>query len=103
MKAVWVAVRVLISAAIIGFLVWRFGPREYLLELRNMDVGLLLLQLAFFPIEVACRVLRFHFILARPGRRVRLRDTTAVTLVGIALNSFIPSGLGEVARAYLSR
>src|SRR5262245_4744135 len=66
----------------------------------SIDGSYVALGVAVMPLAVFMRVVRWHLLLDKMGMKVPLREVTALVWIGQALNAFMPSGTGEIAKGY---
>jgi uncharacterized membrane protein YbhN (UPF0104 family) len=101
MKKRWLnALRVLISAGALGFLLWQIGLGETIAVLRLADLRLLLVAFVLFLISLVIRAGRWAVLLWALKLRVSFKRLVYLYFVGTFFNSFLPSGFGgDVARA----
>ncbi len=60
----------------------------------------LLLAMLSYCLTIAIRSYRLQLILNGRTQRISMKDASAITLIGFALNLFIPATLGDIARSY---
>jgi uncharacterized membrane protein YbhN (UPF0104 family) len=101
MKKQWSNVlRVLISVAALGFLLWQIGLGETMAVLRSADLSLLLAAFLLFLVSLVVRAGRWAVLLRALELRVSFRRLVYLYFIGTFYNSFLPSGFGgDVARA----
>ncbi len=97
----WRGALIAVAAAITGLFLW-LAVRTIDFELtwravRESDVVWTLPSLGLLAVSVALRAVRWWALFA-PGRRPRLRATSAALLVGLFFNSILPFRAGEAAR-----
>ncbi|MCP4396920.1 MAG: flippase-like domain-containing protein [bacterium] len=68
--------------------------------LSQISPGLLLLATLSYFVTIAIRAYRFQIILNTRERHISIKDAYVITLIGFALNLFIPATLGDIARSY---
>ena len=68
--------------------------------LPQIQPGMLLLATFSYFITIAVRSYRLQLILNVRTRRINFKDAYVITLIGFALNLFIPATLGDIARSY---
>lgn len=51
-------------------------------------------------VSIAIRAYRWGLILNKDGKRLSLKDAYVVSLIGIALNMFVPATIGDIAKSY---
>ncbi|MCA1553632.1 MAG: flippase-like domain-containing protein, partial [Chloroflexi bacterium] len=86
--------KLLISIALLVFVLSRVGLQETLDKLRNADFGLLLLALALFVLGVPLRAFRWRALLADRQLPVPVGVLTQLYFIGQFFNTFLPSGFG---------
>lgn len=69
----------------------------------NANFGFLALAFVAYYATFPIRSLRWRFVLARTGVRVRWRDATEILFLSWFVNCLVPAKLGDLYRAYLLR
>jgi uncharacterized protein (TIRG00374 family) len=67
---------------------------------RNVRSGTVLIAILLYFINIAIRAYRWQIIVNKNGKWLSLKDAYIMTLIGIALNIFIPASLGDIAKSY---
>lgn len=92
-------IKIIVSSLIILFL-FKFVNFQLLIEsIKNMN-GLILYALILIPICILLRAWRWMLILNKDHNLISLKDSYNLTLVGIALNIFLPGTSGDIAKSY---
>jgi uncharacterized membrane protein YbhN (UPF0104 family) len=101
----WLLVRLLVTAAILGYLASRIDITEAARAVVGVRVGHLLLVLALVAADRAVMILRWILLLRASGVAIETPRAASIFLVSSFVGSFLPAGVGgDVARAYgLSR
>ncbi len=94
MKRLFDLAKLLISVALLAFVLSRVGLQQTLAQLRAADVGLLLFALALFILGVYLRAFRWRALLADRNLRVPIATLTQLYFIGQFFNTFLPSGFG---------
>ena len=68
--------------------------------LPQIQPSLLLLATLSYFVTIAIRSYRLQLILNVRARHISFKDAYIITLIGFALNLFIPATLGDIARSY---
>lgn len=89
----------LLSAALLGYLLYRFDFGAALKAVQLADKSWLLLGTLVYVSLFALRGYRWT-VLLEPLKRVPVKETTAVFMVGVMANNVLPARLGDVARAF---
>jgi uncharacterized membrane protein YbhN (UPF0104 family) len=96
--------RILISAAIIAFLVRKFGASDILSRIASADWRWILAGLAAFSFGQVVSSLRFVWALRSLGRRISMGESTRVHYVGLWFNQVLPTSMGgDVVKALMLR
>lgn len=99
-KPIGTILKVLISAALLLWLVGRAGPRNIWGQLAGADLRLVGLALAGFLLGVAIRAYRWRSLLVISRQPVPLPRLTYLYLVGLFFDLFLPTGMGgDVVKA----
>ena len=86
--------KLLISLALLGFVLSRLDRDELLSQFRSADFSLLLLGLLLFVLGVPLRAYRWRALLADRGLHVPIGVLTQLYFIGQFFNTFLPSGFG---------
>ncbi len=99
-KPLGILLKILISAALLLWLVGRAGPRNIWGQLAGADLRLVGLALAGFLLGVAIRAYRWRSLLVISRQPVPLLRLTYLYLVGLFFDLFLPTGMGgDVVKA----
>lgn len=91
--------KIIVSLLILVFLL-KFINFQLLFEsLKNIN-SLFIVALAIIPFSILIRAWRWMVIINKDGRLVSLNDSYRLTLVGVALNIFLPASSGDIAKSY---
>lgn len=98
-------VRLLITAAILGYLATRIDMAQSIRAVLRIDPLHLLLVLALVALDRAVMILRWVLLLRAAGTRIASATAARIFLVSSFVGSFLPAGVGgDAARAWsLSR
>lgn len=79
----------------------KIGIDSVLESIVHSNLTLVLLACALMALSLFVRAASWYWIVraALPGRRVRRRDVTAATMIGVLMSATLPARLGEPARA----
>jgi len=99
-KPLDILIRITVSAVIFALLFRYFDSAMFSRALGAVRILPVLVALAVMPVCILIRAARWKFILADGGVAVRVRDTFSLSLVGVALDAFLPSGAGEFGKTY---
>ena len=92
--------RLLVGAAVVVALVWRFGAGPVLDGLRAVDLGSVLAALVIGLVSTVCGAWRWCLVARGLGMRLSLPAAVADCYQALFLNSVLPAGvLGDVHRA----
>ena len=86
--------KLVISAALLYFVLSRVGLEQTVDKLRSADVTLLLLALAMFIFGVYLRAFRWRALLSDRGLHVPITTLTQLYFIGQFFNTFLPTGFG---------
>ena len=86
--------KLVISAALLYFVLSRVGLEQTVDKLRSADVTLLLLALALFIFGVYLRAFRWRALLSDRGLHVPITTLTQLYFIGQFFNTFLPTGFG---------
>lgn len=89
----------LLSAALIGYLLYRFDFGAALAAVALADKSWLLIASVVYVSLFALRGYRWT-VLLEPLKRVPIKETTEVFMIGVMANNVLPARLGDVARAF---
>jgi len=94
------SIKIIVTALCIFFLL-RIVPVATLVDtLKRARVGPLLIVFALVVPAVLTRAWRWYLILRARGLEASLATVTKATLIGMALNLFLPASSGDIARSY---
>lgn len=93
------AIKITISLLILIFLLKFMDFQLLLKSIKSVNI-LFLLALIIIPFSILLRAWRWMIILNKGGKIVSIKDSYVLTLVGIALNIFLPASFGDVAKSY---
>lgn len=71
--------------------------KQALLQLKGVVIGLAIIIYLF---NIAIRAYRLELLLNKDDKRITLKDAYLITLIGVALNMFIPATMGDIGRSY---
>jgi uncharacterized membrane protein YbhN (UPF0104 family) len=99
-RSIWVWLRILGGAAILGFLLWRLGTGAFLDGLRVIDGPLLAVAFLIGVVTTVFSAWRWCLVARGLGLRLSLRGAIADYYKALFLNAALPGGvLGDVDRA----
>lgn len=94
-------IKIFVSLAIIGVLFLTIDIRELAALLKGIHINYLLIIIPLVPVSIFFRAWRWHYLINQgQERKVSLLFSMKVTLVGVALNIFLPAQSGEVLKGY---
>ncbi len=93
------AIKISISLLILIFLLKFIDFQLLSKSIKSVNI-LFLLALVIIPFSILLRAWRWMIILNKDKKIVSIRDSYNLTLVGIALNIFLPASFGDVAKSY---
>ena len=94
------AIRLIIGAAVMVFLVWRVGAAPFIAGLRKVDAQALAAALVIGVITTVCCAWRWRAVSRGLGAEVPMTQATAAYYRSVFLNSTLPGGVvGDVHRA----
>ncbi len=83
------------------FILYRLVDFELLQEaIRHVRLEIVCIAILFYFFNIGIRAYRLRLILNQRERRIGFKDAYLITLIGIALNMFIPATLGDIAKSY---
>ena len=91
--------KLIISFLILIFLFKFINFQLLLNSIKNINY-FIFFALALIPICVLLRAIRWMIIINKDKRLIFVKDSYSLTLVGIALNIFLPASFGDVAKSY---
>jgi glycosyltransferase 2 family protein len=86
--------KLVISAALLYFVLSRVGLEQTVDKLRSADAALLLLALGLFIFGVILRAFRWRALLSDRGLHVPIITLTQLYFIGQFFNTFLPTGFG---------
>ena len=94
------SIKIIVTALCVFFLL-RIVPVATLVDtLKGARVAPLLIVFALVVPAVLTRAWRWYLILRARGLAASLATVTKATLIGMALNLFLPASSGDIARSY---
>ena len=93
--------RLLVSAALVGWLVARTGPDRLADALAGSNTAFLLLAAASIVPSIGIRALSLHVVTNKDGVVLRYPQAFGLTLVGVTSSLFLPPGIADLTRAHL--
>lgn len=90
-------IRIGVALALVGFLGWKAGATE--LRLSSLSWGWVALAAALSPVSLGIRAYNHALLLNRPSRVLTFRQAFTLTVVGVGINLFIPTGAADLAKA----
>lgn len=96
----WRWIRTIVALALVGFLVSRAGLGDLASVRESIRPTYLLMAFALVPVSIAVRVYNHSLLLNRGERVISLGDMLRLTLVGVGINLFVPTGLADLAKAH---
>jgi len=90
--------RIAVAVALIGFLCWKAGIGD--LTAASISWGYALAALALTPLSILVRAYNHSLLLNRPHRVLSLWDAFVLTLAGIGINLFVPTGASDLVKAH---
>ncbi len=97
-KRFWVGV--IVSLALLAFVLYQTDPAKILNSLQQAEYGYLLPALVLYFIGVAVRAVRWHFLL-RPIKPIAFGSLFRAVVIGYMANDILPARMGEIVRAYV--
>jgi len=95
------ALKVIISAALIGYLLWRVEPSAVLAAARGADLRLLLLAFSLYFSAIALGVAKWSVLLVAQKERVPYRHLLSFAFSGLFFGNFLPTNVGgDLVRGY---
>ncbi|HYH46512.1 MAG TPA: lysylphosphatidylglycerol synthase transmembrane domain-containing protein [Thermoanaerobaculia bacterium] len=88
------ALRLLVSAALVGWILSRADLGRVAETLRGAEVGPLLVALALIPVGWTCSILRWRLLLRAQGGDASIPYLMRSLLVGVFFNNLLPSTIG---------
>lgn len=92
------AVRIAVAVALVGFLAWRAGAAG--LAEGGLSWPWVAAALALTPLCVAVRAYNHALLLNSPVRVLSFPQALVLTLVGVGINLFLPTGAADLAKAH---
>jgi uncharacterized membrane protein YbhN (UPF0104 family) len=100
LRSIKLWVQVFLSVICLGAAFSLVSAGDLIATMTQADWSALTLVLLLVPIAVALRAWRWQVIIQRRGVAIPFVPVLKVTLIGQALNLFLPASLGDVARSY---
>ncbi|MEM7709566.1 MAG: lysylphosphatidylglycerol synthase transmembrane domain-containing protein, partial [Pseudomonadota bacterium] len=98
------ALRIAVSVALVGALLWVTDPGAAVARLRDADPGWLLAAAAMLTAQTVLMAVRWRLTAARLGLRIGFRRAVGEYYLGQAVNTTLPGGVvGDAARAVRTR
>lgn len=69
-------------------------------SLQNVRIEVVLLAILLYFGNIAIRAYRWETILNKDQKWLSFKDAYLITLIGVALNIFVPATLGDIGRSY---
>lgn len=67
---------------------------------QKVRFGIVFIAIPLYFVNIAIRAYRLEKIFNKDGQRIGFKDAYMITLIGIALNIFVPATLGDIAKSY---
>lgn len=96
----WRWIRTIVALALVGFLVSRAGLGDLASVRESIRPVYLLIALAIVPVSITVRAYNHSLLLNRGEQVISLQDMLQLTLVGVGINLFVPTGLADLAKAH---
>ena len=90
--------RIAVTIGLVGFLGWKAGILE--LTSRPIDLRWVVVAFALTVPSVALRAYNHALLLNRPTRVLSFGQALGLTVVGVGIGLFVPSGAADFAKAY---
>ncbi|AQQ09978.1 putative membrane protein [Sedimentisphaera cyanobacteriorum] len=89
-----------VSAALIGFILSRINLQELGSAISGASAGLLFICFVLLIPNYLLRAYRWKVLFQNSSHSITLKDSTLLLFTGLGLNLFMPSGSGDIAKAY---
>lgn len=99
-KRIAISIGLLVSAALLFFTFRGLRPEQFLNNLRQLHLPLLVIAVLIYFLAVAVIALRWQFLL-RAAQRIPLHSLIRIVSIGYMGNTVYPLRAGEALRAYL--
>ena len=99
-KRTAISIGLLVSAALLFFTFRGLRPEQFLNNLRQLHLPLLVIAVLIYFLAVAVIALRWQFLL-RAAQRIPLHSLIRIVTIGYMGNTVYPLRAGEALRAYL--
>ncbi len=97
---IWRGIRVAVALGLIGVLVSRAGLGDLASVREAIRPVYLLVALGIAPVSLFVRAYNHSLLLNRGECVISLGDIVRLTLVGVGLNLFVPTGVSDLAKAH---
>lgn len=91
--------KLVVSLLILLFLMKLVNFQMLWTSIKNVN-SLFLVALAILPFSILLRAWRWMIIMNKDERLISMRNSYSLTLVGVALNIFLPASSGDIAKSY---
>src|SRR5205823_5088564 len=91
------ALKALVSAALVSYLLWKIGVGDALQRAREMPVGNALVALLAMMLYTVVSALRWQLVLRALGCPTALAVTTRMNFIAVFFNQFLPTSVGADA------
>ena len=91
----------LIVLSMFAIILYRIVDVTLLIQaLQHIRLISIVAAILLYFISIAIRAYRWELILNKDGKRLTLQDAYVISLIGVALNMFVPATLGDIAKSY---
>ena len=95
------ALRAVLSAAVVGLMLWIYDPREIFRKIEHLSIGFVLFAWAFYALCQLVSAYRWRMLLSVKGVDLSLMRLFIFYMIGMFVNNFLPGGLGgDAVKAY---
>lgn len=92
--------RLAVSVAILLYLIRFVNAPLLIASIRKINILWLVLAMSIVPFNALIRAYSFFLIINKDDKKMSIKDTYALTLIGAALNLFLPASSGDIAKVY---
>ncbi|MGC9516940.1 MAG: lysylphosphatidylglycerol synthase transmembrane domain-containing protein [Methanomicrobiales archaeon] len=92
--------KIIISVLFLVYLLTYINLNVLVNSIYNVNQTLFLLALILIPLSIFIRALRWYVIINKDIKIISIKNSFNLTLVGMALNIFLPASSGDIAKSY---
>jgi hypothetical protein len=93
-KSVLQALKIIVSAGLIGFLVWKISPGRIAAHLKDVNPGFILAAAGVFCLSSILGAFQWFILLRESGMKLSFATAVRFYFVGLFFNNFLPANVG---------